>query len=108
MSERRVDRGVDVVAEVRRVEAGQAGPARSQFVEWNRRSLQSNEACDRFAGPGDGQLLAALGPFDDLAAMVPEIPDRDIGHSPNVSRVIRNRLLSGVCSLRQLSGVVGT
>ena len=63
--------------------------------------MQRHELSDRLAGPSDGQSLTALRPFDDLAAVVPEIPNRDVSHTKNVSRVIHNlpSLLALVASL---------
>ncbi len=40
------------------------------------------------AGSGDRYLLALGNPIDHLAAMVPQLADRDVGHGSIVSRVI--------------------
>lgn len=88
MSERCVEHVVDVTSERNGIDRGQSLPAATEFVERHGRARQSGELCDRLARIGDGQLLAALGALDDLAALFSQLTDRDVGHVRSVSRVI--------------------
>jgi hypothetical protein len=55
-------------------------PPGEQRLSGQRRPAHGPKLSYRLAGPGDGYLLALGSSIDYLAAMVPQLADRDFGH----------------------------
>jgi hypothetical protein len=89
ISEPRIEDIIDVSAQGGGIDVGELGPTPTELIEGSCRPWEGDELGDGLAVASDRQSFAALGAFDDLTSVVPQIPDRDVRHSMSVSRVIR-------------------
>ena len=88
-SQPRVEGSVDVGSQRFGVDRRQATPSHQQLLGRERARGQRPKLSDRGACAGNGDRLTPRGAVDDIATVIAQISDADLGHRRSVSRVIR-------------------
>src|SRR5438874_200394 len=83
-----IERGVDVAAQLDRIDAREAMPALEQGGAGKAGGGEWPQLGDGPAGPSDGHALTARDAVDNLAASVSEVSDAHSIHELSVSRMI--------------------
>jgi hypothetical protein len=91
---------VEINAKSMRINSGDSGPSLQQSGAADRTGGQRTELGHGPPVAGDCETFPPLHPIDNLAAMVAKVANRNLGHSPSVSRVRRvsGERRSGQCA----------